>query len=396
LSVLLKIAFRYIFPRGNINFITIISFISIIGIAVGVAALIVVLSIFNGFRSISEDAILDIDPAIRITSHTGAYIDNWQEVADKIKENATACLQTKAVLINRDKIEVVELIATLDNTFPLEEHKCIGKPSIADNDIVLGIALADRLKVTIYDTLKLLSTKMLEYSFHTLQIPQAINVRPTGLFQCNIKEYDLTNCYANCNIVRQISNAPLNACSYIDVIAGKEDIEATSQNIASIIGQNYDVQTWKDLNRDLYNVMQMERVAVFCVLGLILLIAVFNVLASLAMTVTEKKSEIAILKAIGGSNRFISRIYIVEGIGIGLIGTALGFIIGIALIYGQIRYEWLLLDGSAYITNVLPVILNWSEVGIVCLFSLSLSAIATIFPATRATKLQVAQAISTE
>jgi lipoprotein-releasing system permease protein len=391
-----KVAKRYIFPRKSINFISIITLISIIGIAVGAAALIIVQSIFGGFRDISENAMLGIDPPLRITSADKPYFSNADELISSIKHSdivfpqnttITAFLRTKAIIMNSSLIEVVELVAPLNDTIPLPTTMLMGNASITNNGIILGIALADRLKATVYDTFKLLSFKSLEYSVQTLQLPTGIDVTSTALFQSNTKEYDLTNAYVEYEVANAISDVPMGTVTEIDIKFDVQDKSKTDklqkdlQHYLNTLHSNkYLVQSWKDLNRELYNIMQMERLAVFCILSLILLIASFNVFASLAMTVTEKRASIAILKAFGGNDKFITQIYRYEGLLIGGIGTAIGILLGVGLTLGQIHFEWIKIDGNAYLTDSLPILLNWGDVAIVAIFSMALSFIATIYP----------------
>jgi lipoprotein-releasing system permease protein len=180
----------------------------------------------------------------------------------------------------------------------------------------------------------------------------------------------------------------------MEVDAIKEKLQNLLQN--NLLQNDVKVLTWKELNKDLYNIMQMEKVAVFCVLSLILLIAIFNVFASLAMTVMEKKQEIAIFKAIGASDKFISKIYLYEGMFIGIIGTLIGLLIGILLVLGQDAFEWLKISSNTYLIDAIPVIINGYEIAIVCIFSLLLAFIATIYPAKKANQLIISQAIRSE
>ena len=408
MNIELKIAKRYIFPKGSFDFISIITLVSILGIAIGVAALIIVMSIFNGFRDMSEKEILKIDPPIRIQSNNSALIKNYSTVVEKLQnhksiKNIVPTLQTKAVIIKNSQIEIAELIAqktdiSTASELTISENIIYGSSNIVDNEVVLGVALADRLQTTIFDTLRILSPKMLEYSFHTLQIPRGITVKQVGEFQGNVKDYDLTKFYGTFALVRKITLTNENEVSYIDIrTVSLEDknISGLAAELQKTLGNEFEILTWKDLNRDLYNIMQMERVAVFCVLSLILLIAIFNVFASLTMTVIQKKSEIAILKTIGASNKFISRIYLFEGLLIGTIGTVLGLIIGVGLSLGQQTFKWLKIDGN-YIIDAIPVIINSSEVIFVCIFSLFLSVLATIFPVKKANQLNISQAVRSE
>lgn len=402
MNIELKIAKRYIFPKGSLSFISIITFISIIGIAIGVAALIIVMSIFNGFREISENTILSVDPMIRIVPAKSAYIKNTQEIVETLKKiksinKITPIIQSKSIIINGDKIEIAELLSSDSNNLLNKENIAFGELNLSNNNAVLGIALADILMTTFFDTLKIITPKMLQNSFQILQIPSGITVHPSGFFQGNVKEYDLTNCYINSMLHKKLIRINDNVCSYINVtINNKKQIDITKKELESVLKNDVNILTWKELNRDLYNVMQMERVAVFSILSLILLIAVFNVFASLAMTVMKKKQEIAVLKAIGASDKFISKIYLFEGLLIGIIGTMLGFIIGIALSIGQNTFKWLKIDGNIYLVDAIPVIINGYEIAIVCIFSLLLAFVATIYPAQKANQLIISQTIRSE
>ena len=407
MNIIPKIAIRYIFPKHSFNFISIITFISILGIAIGVAALLTVLSIFNGFREISENTILSVDPVIRIVPAKSAYIKNTQEIIETIKKiksinKITPTIQSKSIIINGDKIEIAELLSSDSNSLLNMENIVFGKLNLMNNNAVLGITLANRLMITPFsdDAVRIITPKMLQNSFQTLQIPSGITVYPSGFFQGNIKEYDY--CYINSMLHKKLIKINDNICSYINVnIDNKIEVDAIKEKLQNLLQNNLlqndvKVLTWKELNRDLYNIMQMEKVAVFCVLSLILLIAVFNVFASLAMTVMEKKQEIAIFKAIGASDKFISKIYLYEGMFIGIIGTFIGLLIGILLVLGQDAFEWLKISSNTYPIDAIPVIINGYEIAIVCIFSLLLAFIATIYPAKKANQLIISQAIRSE
>ena len=401
MNVELKIAKRYIFPKGKLSFISIITFISIIGIAIGVAALIIVMSIFNGFRDISESTILSVDPMIRIVPAKSAYIQNTQEVIEKIQEvksinQITPVIQSKCVIIKNDKIEIAELLSSDSNNLLNIQNIVLGELDLTDNNAVLGITLANKLMLALFfDTIRIITPRMLQNSLQTLQIPTGISVRPTGFFQGDVKEYDLTNCYITPLLHRRLLRISDNTCSHINITTNnKKQINTTKQELKKLLQDDFNILTWKELNKDLYSIMQMERVAVFCVLSLILLIAVFNVFASLAMTVTEKKQEIATLKAIGASDNFISKVYLFEGLLIGVIGTTVGFVVGISLSIGQNTYKWLKID-NVYL-DAIPVVINSYEVAVVCIFSLLLAFVATIYPSKKANQLIISQAIRSE
>ena len=396
MNIKLKIALRYVFPKGKFNFISIITIVSIVGIAIGVAALIIVMSIFNGFRITSKNAILDVDPTIRIINNNSPFFMLDTSLIEKINnlmdvKKVVPVLQIKSVLVKNSNIDVVELIS---NSGDLLDKKLFvfddGIISITDtNKIILGIALADRLKVTIFDTIQVIGMNSLEKSFNSLRLPTGTDVIVGGMIITNIKDYDLTNCYTDYDIVSNIANVPVGTITQIDIFSTESDIESVSKlcaTIEKILPNDYKLQTWIDLNKDLYSIMQMERIAVFCVMSLILLIAIFNVFASLAMTVMEKKQEIALLKALGTGNRAITHIYIIEGVLIGGIGTIIGVVVGLGFVLGQINFSWFKLDGSSFIETSLPIALNHFEVILICILSLFLSIVAAYFPAKSATK----------
>ena len=399
MNLKLKIALRYVFPKGKFNFISIITIVSIVGIAIGVAALIVVMSIFNGFRTESEGVILDIEPAIRITpnlNNNSHYFSIDTSLINEISNlpdvrNVIPVLQTKAVIVKNSNIEVIELISNSENLLDKKLFVSGNEMFNKNKDgVILGIALADRLQLTsIFDTMQIISMTALKNSFNSLRLPSGIDVVATDMIQMNIKDYDLTNCYADYSIVRKIANVPDGTITQLEIFSKKNNsksIAELSSIIEKILPKEYKMQTWIDLNKDIYNVMQLERVAVFCVMSLILLIAIFNVFASLAMTVMEKKQEIALLKALGAENTMLTHIYIIEGILIGSIGTIIGLFIGLGFVLGQINFSWLKLDSKAYIVTAIPMELNHWEVIIVCMFSLFLSIIAAYFPAKVSTK----------
>ena len=395
MDVKLKIALRYIFPKGRFNFISIITIISIVGIAIGVAALIIVMSIFNGFRNITEELILDTDPTIRIVSNEEKYFMLDTAFIEKIKslsniKSVYPIIQTKAVIVNDNNIEVVDLISN-SNGMLNEKLFVYGNNMIDSNEIIMGIALIDRLKASIIDTMQLISMETLKNSFNTLQLPSGIEVFSKSIIQTSIKDYDLTNCYADYKIVQQIANVNNGMISHLDIfltVYDNKNIEKTTKLIKQILPNQtqYSIYTWIDLNKDLYSIMKMERVAVFCVMSLILLIAIFNLFASLSLTVMEKKQEIALLKALGAQNRMINQIYLIEGIIIGLIGTLIGAFIGVIFVLIQINFNIFELNSNIYITSTFPMKLNLAELLIICIFSLFLSILSAYFPAKFATK----------
>ncbi len=160
--------------------------------------------------------------------------------------------------------------------------------------------------------------------------------------------------------------------------------------------KDIEILTWYDLHRELYNVMQLERVSVFVILTLIIVLAVFNVLASISMTVTEKKRDIGILMAMGAKPGQIGKIFLYESIIIGTLGTVLGIILGLLLCYGQIEYGWFSLSASKFLITSIPVSVYFTDILAVAAVSLGLSYISGIIPSRRASKTPVNENIRFE
>ena len=403
-----KIALKYIFAERKINFITIIIYISIISIMIGVAALIVVLSIFNGFRQISEAQLLGVDPNIRIIPAKSAFMTeaDSKSIITKIKnidgiKPYSPVITTKAAVFKSNSIYIVDAAAYLNYSYLQEFHENSLKLGQLDDpsNIFIGYALASRLNAHISDTVNVISADALRKSIQTMQNPNVLELKAASIFTLNVKDYDLTTAYINPETAKRLLKIKDGSyISFIDIkLYNNDESRSTAKKIKSLLNNDkYNVLTWIDINSDLYYIMQFERVAVFVILNLILLIAVFNVFASLTMTIVKKQNDIAILKSIGATDKIIQKIYLYEGLIIGVIGTFLGLVIGLLVIYLQNKFGILQIDNSKYIIDRIPMVINYWETIIVCVVSLILAALATIFPAKKAAASSIINSIKSE
>ena len=403
-----KIALKYIFAERKINFITIIIYISIISIMIGVAALIVVLSIFNGFRQISEAQLLGVDPNIRIIPAKSAFMTeaDSKSIITKIKnidgiKSYSPVITTKAAVFKSNSIYIVDAAAYLNYSYLQEFHENSLKLGQLDDpsNIFIGYALASRLNAHISDTVNVISADALRKSIQTMQNPNVLELKAASIFTLNVKDYDLTTAYINPETAKRLLKIKDGSyISFIDIkLYNNDESRSTAKKIKSLLNNDkYNVLTWIDINSDLYYIMQFERVAVFVILNLILLIAVFNVFASLTMTIVKKQNDIAILKSIGATDKIIQKIYLYEGLIIGVIGTFLGLVIGLLVIYLQNKFGILQIDNSKYIIDRIPMVINYWETIIVCVVSLILAALATIFPAKKAAASSIINSIKSE
>jgi lipoprotein-releasing system permease protein len=404
------IALRYIFAKRSFNFITVITVLSIIGITVGVAALIVVLSIFNGFQNMTKKQFLGFDPHIRIVPKEGNWFDPnelTKQIAEiEMTESIVESYNSKAIGFNNNQVQVFELLAVdaehEDFYQGIKRATIFGKFKLkTDNPrlpgIVVGNVLADKLRVLPGDTLMLLSPRSIERIISGVGLRGTQPALVTGIFNSNIKDYDSRFGISSDILAKSILNPKIGFVNSIDLrIKDIKHLDAMKSKISGILPNDLQILTWQDLNPDLFAIMKFERFATFAVLSIIIMLAVFNVLISLSMTVIEKRRDIGVLRSIGASGKAIRNIFVYQGLIIGFVSTVIGTALGLFVSFGQINYKWLKVDSSKFIIDAIPVAVDSTDVWIIAAFSLILSTIATIYPARRASDMDIIGSIRTE
>ncbi len=406
MPLFLHIALRYLFFDRKINFISIITACSLLGITVGVAALICVTSIFNGFGDLLRTMLISFDPHVRITvgadtvlaSRTLAELHNMPDVKAyaEIRQGKVVVVGSSGTMqvfmMNAASSDDLKKISGIANSivfgrFALDPNSGDQMPRI-----VVGYGVADKLRIFPGDSLHFYSPADIE-SAATLGLPpKGVLARVAGIFQSNAREYDNFYIFGSDYLGKRLLR---NSSSVIDVkFNALEDVDANAQKLRSLFGNS--VQTWYDLHRDLYGVMKFERLAVFTVVSIVVCIAAFTILASLAMTVVQKRRDIGILRAMGASIAAIRGIFIAEGALIGFISIIAGCLIGLGLCWGQIAFGWLSLDRSRYIVSAIPVSIHWFDVMAVCAVTLTLTLAATIYPAKSASEQNISESIREE
>jgi lipoprotein-releasing system permease protein len=224
-------------------------------------------------------------------------------------------------------------------------------------------------------------------------------VRPCtvrGIYDSNNKDYDAHYAYVSLETARDIFQME-NTVSGVDVRLHSISVsDNVRDDLQALLGPGYRVSTWFDLHKDLYSVMQIERWTAYIILCLIVGVASFNVLGSLTMGVIEKRRDIGVLKALGATRNSILRIFMVEGLLVGTLGTVLGSALGLLVCYVQIRFGLFPLDPTVYIIPAIPVEVRWTDFIAVAGASMLLSFLASLYPARRAASLTPVQAIRWE
>jgi lipoprotein-releasing system permease protein len=418
----LFLARRYAFSKRRENFITIISILSIVGLAVGTAALIIVLSVFNGFSSVVTNIYVSFDPHVRISAPVdtttasplaqqgervgGEEIANADSVIRMVKQipevtAAAAAVHGQAVLVHYTLPKVIDLTGISDSdaraVSGLAKSMQSGKLKLDSNSIVVGQILADALAVQLGDSLEVYSPSGLERILTEPVTPRMRKLIVTGIFAANNKDYDAVNAYTSPEAARDLFNIPANAATNIDVrLRDVRDANDVRDKIKKSIGAGYNVQSWYDLHTELYSVMQIERWVAYIILFLIVGVAAFSIFSSLTLTVFEKQRDIGLLRALGSPVVGIRKIYWFQGTLVGLLGTVTGCLIGLIVVVLQQQFGFFPLDTTVYIISALPVELRWQDFVSVGVGAMALTMLCSLFPSRRAAKVDPAVALRWE
>lgn len=406
------IAFRYLRSKRKESFISIIAAFSLIGIALGVATLIVVMAVMNGFRTEITNKILGITGHINIYSYE-RQLNNYKELSERIAvvpgvTSAVPVIEGQvmantefgnagAIIKGIQKEELIKkhIISTNIKNGSLEQFK--GK-----NHIVIGKPLAYALGVSAGDKVTLISPQGNATALGT--IPRLKRYTIAAIFEAGMYEYDNSIVFMPLEAA-QVFFKLKNSANLIEITTSNpHNSHIISDEIASLTEHQYQVRDWQLTNASLFNALKVERNVMFLILTLIVLIAAFNIISSLIMLVNDKKKDIAILRTMGASRASITRIFFICGSSIGVSGTFLGFILGIsfALNIETIR-QWLeslignkLFDPMIYFLTELPAEVRADDVIQVLTMALILSFLATIHPALKAAKEDPAEALRYE
>ena len=404
------IAKRYLVSKHKLNFITIISIVSTIGITLGVAALIIVLSVFNGFGGLVTKILVNFDPHIRITAISDEAYKKIDQVEDILKKTEHISsfypfVEGKTIIKRGNIISVVDLkgidYKTNDKLWGVESSIKYGKYDLngkgRDNGMIVGLNLATKLQSLIGDTVVVTSFNNLTRSALTLTMPVTKSYVVDGIFQSNNNDYDLNYVFTSLQSAQKLFGLKNQIQGFeirLDNIQNSNEVKNYLEK--HIDKKLFSIKTWFDLHKELYEMMQIERWAAYVILSLIIAVATFNVLGSLTMSVIEKKKDIGILRSMGVKDKSILRIFMFEGILIGIIGTIAGMVLGYIIVLMQLYFKLYPLDPTKFIIDAIPVQLRISDFIAVAGMALFLSFIASLYPAKRAAKIPIIESIKWE
>lgn len=404
------IARRYLISKHKINFITIISLISVAGITIGVAALIIVLSVFNGFGSLVTKYLMNFEPHLRVQAISEEGSKQIKDLTRLFNEDKTISAFTpfvkgKVLAYNRGITNVVNLKGIdpklSENVYNIKPDIIYGDDNISSQGntpkVILGLQLATQMQVAVGDTLVLISPANIEQAITQLSLPLTKDVVVEGVYSSNNNDYDETYIITDIRFVQLLLGYRNNFQGYEIRLKNSDDAFKTQSFLKSKIDpDNFSVSTWYDFHQELYSVMKIERWTAYIILCLIIAVATFNILGSLSMSVIEKRRDIGILTAMGINQRSVVKIFMFEGILIGVIGTLFGVIIGYLVCYLQIKYNLYPLNPAQYKVSGLPMEIRLSDFFYISGASMVLTFLAALYPAKRASKINPLEAIKWE
>jgi lipoprotein-releasing system permease protein len=412
MSFELFISLRYLFAKRRQTFISLITFISIAGVAVGVTALIVVLAVMNGFQKDLRERILGITSHV-VIGHMEGAISDYEGILEKVREKkgvvaATPYLYTQVMITSGRGASGVVLRGldpeTASEVTSIEKNLVRGdlealKPRSGEGSeprpgIILGVELARQVGVGLGDWITVISPagRLTPVG----RTPKSKLFRIAGIFQSGMYEYDNTLAYARITDLQKFLGLR-------DVVSGIElkvadiyNADDMAEELQSSLGYPFWARDWMQMNRNLFSALKLEKVVMFVILTLIVLVAAFNIVSSLIMLVMEKTRDIAILKTMGATAASIRNIFVWEGLVIGVAGTVLGLAGGFVLCALLERYRFIELPRDVYYISTLPVQMEALDVAVIAVSAVVISLAATWYPSRQATKLDPVEALRYE
>ena len=411
----LAIAWRYLRSRGTSRLFSFISVIAIGGVVIGVAALIVINGVMTGMQSELRDKILIGSPDLRVLSFgEDLRLDHWKGALDTLSHEPGIVAAAPFVLTQglatsgHDYSEGVfvagiEPAATaLQPVTDIRQYAVQGDFRFASSDgkvrgVVLGRRLADRLNLYPGDTITLVPASGLKFNPAIGGIvPRVYRFEVTGVFRSGMYEYDNAYVFMALDVAQEFA-ALGDAVTGLEARTKSRDLAPQlAGKLGEKLGYPYRVQDWQEANAQLYQALTLERLGMRVIVLLIVIVAAFNIVSTLTMVVKDKAKEIGILKALGLTSRGVRRIFLVQGMVIGLVGTTIGTILGIAIGEAIDRLELFRLDAQVYFIDHLPVRILAFDIAWIVLASMAIAMLATLYPASQAGNLYPVEAIRHE
>ena len=396
-----EVVFRFLKTRKNDGFLNIISIFSFIGISLGVAVLIIVMSVMNGFRTELINKIIGFNAhAVVQESNTPLKLINDNEFTKNIPSN-----DGEAVILNKDNTKGIFLKGYLENDYKklqiVNNEEYYGSRSLNNNSISIGKELSIYLNVNINDKITVMSPAGIQTLVGTLPKQETFEI--ISIFDSGLSEFNENIAYINLETLENFFNKNEKDRFIEFYFKNPKNIEIHKKNLVSIF-PNTLIYTWSDMNKSLFSALKVERNVMFIILSLIIIVAAFNIISGLTILVKNKTRDIGILKSIGVTNKSIKKIFFFIGFLIGTSATLFGVLIGTLFsIYIENIRQFIsnifgisLFPSDIYILNSLPSEINITSIIIISLCSIITTIVVSIYPASKASSLDTVKTLKYE
>ena len=399
------VSLKYLLPKTREKFFSIITIFSFVGIALGVATLIIVMSVMNGFREELTSKVLGVNGHLKIQPFNNQKIKDNEQLKYLVNSNFDNIKISEVLLgqglLNFRGFSTGSIIKGVQSDY-FEDRK-IFKENIdskslknfeLNKGVFVGTKLKEKLRLKIGDSINIISPDSIETIFGNL--PRSSNFKIIGFFSTGMYEYDSSLVYVPLRNMQSFLNSE-NKINFFEIqIDDFDNIDTIRNKLEDLIPKYFRIIDWRELNPSLFNAIEVEKNVMFLILLLIILVAAFNLISSMIILVSSKNRDIGVLRVMGVSKNQILKIFMMSGLAIGVCGTILGIIIGLLFCFNineiksffELFLDSELFSEEIYFFSRLPVIMDFAQISKIVTISLVLSFLATIYPAIKASKVE--------
>ena len=404
----LFIALRYLRAKRKQAVISVITVISVLGVAAGVMALVIALAVTTGFRTTLQKSLLGVTAHINVLEKNNNGIENWRELRDKFLKiphvTGAAPALFATVFVSGPKQSKGIQLQGIDASSELTVSETLRHLKQGSLDrltapgptpgIILGSRLSQEIGMPVNSLLTVISPQgtITPYGFY----PRYLRFRVVGIFESGFYEFDANWAYASLPAEQKALSLE-DVVNAVEIRLDNPDLAAQiAKTVEAVAGPNFAATTWMEQNRPLFHALEIEKMVTVITIGLIELVAALNILVALVMMVMEKYRDIAVLISMGARRAQIRRIFMLQGLLIGVVGTAIGLVAGYSICYCADRYHWLPLDEQVYALSYVPFAPNAFDGIWIAAAAILVSFLATIYPAHSATTIAPAEVLRYE
>lgn len=408
------IARRYLSARKQGRFLSLITWIALGGVTLGVTALVVVISVMNGMQEELRAKILGSNPHVLVLqAGSSLRMDDWEGIREQVRAvegvvGATPFVVTSVGIQREEYAQTADLygVQPIPEGVPVTDFErdlqdgvySLGESESGFPPVLVGSRLAQRMQLFKGDTLVLMSLENIHTDGFGNPYPSIRKFEMAGSFTTGMYEYDLRNMYTPLAATQDLLG--IDGTNQVSGIAVRvEDLweaNVVGRAIRAALGPGYFAESWITTNQSFFAALRLEEFAMAVILGLISVVAAFNIVSTLVMVVVDRTREIGILKSMGMTDRQVLRVFRLQGLWIGMIGSALGVTAGLTIVWALDRYNFISIPADLYYLDHLPVAVRVLDIALIIVFTIGISFLASLYPAARAARLRPVEAIRHE